>query len=475
MIWDSRAGGDTKTGHYDIVDNGTETPPHKCRGVLIDSPSVHFCFGVNVSQFRAVSGSPSTGRASRSRGTCPLIRQASPAADSDRSYPVSMSMPATVGTDIGAVLRLIAGSAGRAFLARIGRVYLLYLDAKPLRLVGDEHRQLIEAPTVFHAVVFAGRRPTTCACRALAYSCKRFDFDRTHPLRLCMVHDLAGKLVVDILHPPRFFALAFPDGTGFLRLVQGLAAAVEATAHHALITSIAVEADALPAHIGDRRHFDAQVNAHHALRFYGFRFREGHGDIGDPLASLLLDAQDAWESSQRDGGTADRELLHLAIQRDGYNQDVPLDVPVLIVPLANGLLEDGQYVQIEGTRKDGAGIAQGLIFDARRQSGSEVFGAEGVIVWDEIGVQGRGQHIDRTDIFQGMFHEQATLFGCWIQAHLVGLLKSLWFSAHPSPLAVWLGSQPKYLSCISSFSLSQKRNAFHPPLERRGAFRRSSL
>src|SRR5438128_213219 len=123
-----------------------------------------------------------------------------------------MSMPATISTDVGTILCLVACATGGAFLRGIGRVYLLDLDAKSVRLVGDEQGQLREAPTIFHTVVFAGFRPTTCACRALANVMQGFDLDRSHALLSRVVHHLPGKLMVDIFHPSGLFTLAPFDG-----------------------------------------------------------------------------------------------------------------------------------------------------------------------------------------------------------------------------------------------------------------------
>src|SRR5258708_5912194 len=189
------------------------------RGVLIGSYSILSSFEISASQSRPSSGGPSTGGASCSCGTCPFIRQASPSADVDRSYHVSMAYPATVRTDIGSVLCFVSGTTGRTFLGRIGRVHLLDFDPKTLRFVGDEQRELVEAPGILHPVVFASFRSTTCTCRALAYSCKRLYLDGSHPLLMGVVDNLARELMVDLLHPTRFFALAFPDGAGFLGLL----------------------------------------------------------------------------------------------------------------------------------------------------------------------------------------------------------------------------------------------------------------
>src|SRR6266849_5235909 len=90
-------------------DVSTETPRHKWTGVLLGSPAVAFAFGIITSQFGAVSGRPSVGRASCSNGTSPFTREASPAADVDGSYHISMSHPSALCTDIGSVLRFVPG------------------------------------------------------------------------------------------------------------------------------------------------------------------------------------------------------------------------------------------------------------------------------------------------------------------------------------------------------------------------------
>src|SRR5260221_12424212 len=109
-----------------------------------------------------------------------------------------MAHPSARSTHIGSVLCFVSGTTRRAFLGGVGRVYLLDLDAKPCRFVGDEQGELREAPRILHPVVFAGSYPTTGACRALAYSSKRLYFDRPYALFEGMIDDLARKLVVDI-------------------------------------------------------------------------------------------------------------------------------------------------------------------------------------------------------------------------------------------------------------------------------------
>src|SRR6266487_3353952 len=225
------------------------------------------CFRLRDQRFtvRAFSGRPSTGRASCSCGTSPLIREASPATDIDSSNSITMSHPSTVCTDVGAVLCFVSGTASRAFLRCVCGVYLLYLEAKPLCFIGNEHRELIEAPTIFHAVVFAGFCPTTFACRALAYTLQGFYLDRSYALLMSVVDDLPGKLMVDIFHPSGLFALAFSDGAYLFGLLQLLASAVEASSHMSLIAPIAKETRAVAPDMGNGRNFDAQINTHDGL------------------------------------------------------------------------------------------------------------------------------------------------------------------------------------------------------------------
>src|SRR5258708_7791713 len=95
----------------------------------------------------------------------------------------------------------------------------LYLDAKPRSFVGDECGELIERPAILGAVVFLGRSPTTCACRAESDTFKGFYSDRCDTLCVGMVHDLAGYLVVDILHPAAFLVIGPLDGFLFLEVL----------------------------------------------------------------------------------------------------------------------------------------------------------------------------------------------------------------------------------------------------------------
>src|SRR5882762_5334503 len=106
----------------------------------------------------------------------------------------------------------------------------LHLDAETCCFVDDELGELIERPAVGGAVVFLGRSPTTCACRALSDTFKRFDFDGCYTLCVCMVHNLAGYLVVDILHPSALLVLGPLDGSLLFEVLELFAASVERAA-----------------------------------------------------------------------------------------------------------------------------------------------------------------------------------------------------------------------------------------------------
>src|SRR5450755_571500 len=356
---------------------------------------------------RAFSGHPSTGRASCSCGTSPVTRKASPSADIDRSDRVSMSPPSALRTDIRPVLRAISGAACRAILRGVGRVYLLNRDTLPLRFVGDEQRELGKAPGIGHAVVFAGGCPTTFACRALAYPLQGFYLDRAHAQGVGMVHDLPGKLVVDSFHPAGLFALAFPDSAKLLCLLQGFTAGVEATAHGPLRAPIAKEARGFAPDMRHCRHFDAQVNSHdrgpRALR--GILLR--HGEIGDPLAPLFLDAQDPCFPFQGHSSAAETLLLRFAIFADWEDELVTFHSPVLIVPLAMRFFENRETAQLNRAFEDRLGITQCLIFDGAGQGGTEVFGTH--FAREHLAIEGSNQDIDCADVLLAVSHQQTAL------------------------------------------------------------------
>lgn len=141
---------------------------------------------------RGVSGTPSTGRASCSCGTSPLIREASPSANIHGPHYVSMPHPSTVKAHIGSILRLVACSTGWALLRGIGRVNHLHANTQVLSLACDELGQLVEGPCILHAVVFACRGTTTFTCRTLPDAGEGFHFDDANTLLMSMIDDLPG-------------------------------------------------------------------------------------------------------------------------------------------------------------------------------------------------------------------------------------------------------------------------------------------
>ena len=91
--------------------------------------------------------------------------------------------------------------------------------------------------------------PTACACRALASplanASELFQADDAHALRLSMCDNLAREFVVDVAHPAVLFALACAHRAHLIRLLQLLAAGVEAATHHPLVAPVAQVARAL--------------------------------------------------------------------------------------------------------------------------------------------------------------------------------------------------------------------------------------
>lgn len=159
--------------------------------------------------------------------------------------------------------------AGWAFLAGMSRIDHLDLDPESGSLAADELCELVERPAIDGAVVFAGRSPTTCACRALSDALKGFDSDRAHPLCMGIVHDLARDLVVDILHPAAFLVLGPLDGFLLVKALELLAASIELATLVPHLSAIAVEASGLTSNVGDGWDFDACVHSHDDLGFGG--------------------------------------------------------------------------------------------------------------------------------------------------------------------------------------------------------------
>jgi hypothetical protein len=208
---------------------------------------------------------------------------------------------------------------------------------------------LIEAPTILHAVVFAGFCPTTCTCDALAYACKRLYFDCPYTLLVSMIDNLARKLMVDILHPVGFFAFAFLDSTYLLLPLQLLTLAIEPSSHKALISAIAKEPCSLASDMRYSRHFDAKINSHDSLPIGWFCFWQSQGNISYPLPPLFLDTEYPWFAHKWRGCTREMNLLCFPIEMHGKDKHSVLNAPVLIVPLTDGLFEDGDTAKLKRT------------------------------------------------------------------------------------------------------------------------------
>ena len=155
------------------------------REVLLGSPAVAFAFGVQTRHSsRAVSGHPSTGRASGSGGTLPSISNASPTTATDRSHGVPMASPTTLLADITPIRRFVVAVAFGAFLTGVGRIDPFHADASALGLILDECAELPKRPGGDHAIVFA-----TFACRALTDACQLLQTNHPHALLHSMLDD----------------------------------------------------------------------------------------------------------------------------------------------------------------------------------------------------------------------------------------------------------------------------------------------
>src|SRR6266478_1214937 len=164
-----------------VPDRRLRSPRHKCAGVLVQLPLS--CFRLRDQRFPdwAVSGSPPWVERLGSHGTLPVTSKASPTANVYCANHIAVSSPSTILTDIGSIVCSIATLTCWAFLRGMSWINHLYLNAKTCSLIGDELRELRERPAILVAVVFAGRGPTTCTCRALSNSREPLYFDRSYP------------------------------------------------------------------------------------------------------------------------------------------------------------------------------------------------------------------------------------------------------------------------------------------------------
>jgi len=166
--------------------------------------------------------------------------------------------------------------------------------------------------------------------------------------------------------------------------------------------------------MGDRRNFDAQVNAHDSLPIGAVRICHGQGDIRYPLAALFLDPEYPGFPFQGNIRARNTHLLCFPRKRHRKDQQSSLHAPVLLVPLTDGLFQDRQAVQLKRAFEHRSCISQGLIFDSAGEDGSEILCAD--FCRQQISIEGSSQDVDRADVFLAVSHEQVGLFSRWIQS-----------------------------------------------------------
>jgi hypothetical protein len=109
-------------------------------------------------------------------------------------------------------------------------------------------------------------------------------------------------------------------------------------------------------------------------------------------------------------------LLCFPICAEGHNEHAILNAPILIVPLADGLFQDGETAKLKRTLQDGLRIPQGLIFDGAGKMGREILRAD--FSFQDAASECGNQDIHRGDVLLAMSHEQAGVCRRWVQAYL---------------------------------------------------------
>ncbi len=71
----------------------------------------------------------------------------------------------------------------------------------------------------------------------------------------------------------------------------------------------------------------------------------GHRDISYPLASFLLDPQEALDPHQFDTRTGNVNLLCFPIQEHRQGEDALFEVPVLMLPLEEAVPDDHEQAR----------------------------------------------------------------------------------------------------------------------------------
>src|SRR5207253_8971204 len=132
----------------------------------------------------------------------------------------------------------------------------------------------------------------------------------------------------------------------FLRFLQFLASSIELTTHHSLRAPIAKEACPIATDVDYSRNLHPKINTHHPVLLDWLWFLKSHSEIGYPLAPFLLETQETRKPYEIDFSTLDLNLLCLPTLGDWQGEYALLDVPILIVPLTDGLLENRKYFQL---------------------------------------------------------------------------------------------------------------------------------
>jgi hypothetical protein len=262
-----------------------------------------------------------------------------------------------------------------AFLAGMSWVNHLDLDPESGSFVDDELCELVERPAILGAVVFAGRSPTTCACRALSDALKGFNSDRCYTLFVGVVHNLAGHLVVNILHPAAFLVLRPLDGLLLFEALELLSSGVELPALISHLPPIAIEASRLTSNVGNRWDLDACIYSHDNFTLLRLNIWDGGGGISYPFLALPLDTKNALFSHWHLPTTGDFDLSGFGPIPHGDDECSPqasffvrsvlthLQLPVLVIPLGKGLFENGNTAKLEGSVIDRLSITDDLVLD----------------------------------------------------------------------------------------------------------------
>ena len=163
----------------------------------------------------------------------------------------------------------------------------------------------------------------------------------------------------------------------------------------------------------DGRHLDAQVYAHagHARRVFRFWQRVRH--LSHPLAALAFDTQQPRRPVQRHTSTTYADLPNLAVLGDGQHKPLVFQAPVLMVPLADGLAQEGNPSQRTRPLPDSAGVPKRLILHGTGQAGGEILGTGALAsIGQHVTIQGSHQHVDGADVLLAVCDSARRMAAC---------------------------------------------------------------